>query len=431
VVAGNVARWCVRGIAVASVAVAAGGGAVAQGQAAAPAGLARASAADVMAAAGTPKPWWWKSGTWADVYPGSAITFPGGSQVGWRVEGQSEALGFGVDDNLTAGPGQSMDWPGTSVSVSDDGGRSWTTSYRNAGGIWGLDFLSATTGWVVGVTSLARTSDGGRTWQQAGEPAGDPLVTVDFTSATTGYGLSVPGRLFVTRDSGRTWTAVPLAGAGGALCFDDATTGYVSGQDGDLYRTGDGGRTWTTVHSFASLAGWTMLACSGHLVWQVLETPDQSPNPGSQPSVVFASADNGRTWTVAEQDQDGSGISLPAGPDQLGYPAAVAAASPGTAVIAGLAHSSWGVAMAASSPPGPATAVATVHPPHIPGLLVPPVDPANAYYYINGISFDGQTGWLYLDDIALGKIDDPAGRAFVYRTEDGGTSWSLIWQSTS
>jgi hypothetical protein len=142
-----------------------------------------------------------------DVNPGSSIVFPS-SEVGWRVNGQGASAG--IDDSLGAGPaGATADWPGSSVSVSRDGGITWETRYRDAAGIWGLDFISGTTGWVVGVTSLARTTDGGASWQAAAEPsAGDPLVAVDFTSGSTGYGLSVSGHL-----SGRPMPGTPGQGS--------------------------------------------------------------------------------------------------------------------------------------------------------------------------------------------------------------------------
>jgi hypothetical protein len=86
------------------------------------------------------------------------------------------------------------------------------------------------------------------------------------------------------------------------------------------------------------------------------------------------------------------------------------------------------VVTAVSGPPGRTEAPVRFRP-RVPG--VPASDGENSDYVIHGISFDGETGWLYLDDFGVGTPGNEADRTLVYRTEDGGRSWSPIQQSTS
>ena len=117
---------------------------------------------------------------WTSVNPGSAIDFVT-AHMGWRLDGQvwgprlDDNLGSGVVDNGSA-------WPGTSIAETTDGGRTWTTILRVSTGIWSMDLVSQEVGFAVGVTALFRTTDGGEHWQQVSEPAGHPLVWADFAN---------------------------------------------------------------------------------------------------------------------------------------------------------------------------------------------------------------------------------------------------------
>lgn len=368
------------------------------------------------------------------VNPGSAISFVN-SQVGWRIDGQGPAAH--LDEHLAAGPhATNFDWPGSAVSMSADGGHSWRHIYSTSDGIWGFDLLSTTVGVVIGVTSAAETTDGGATWRTIAEPGPHPLVSVDFVSATTGYGLTTPGTLVQTHDSGASWQQVNLPRSGGALCFTSATGGYVSGQDGSLFRTDDAGQTWTTVHEnlFTSSALnlqplWSTLACSGSSVWQGLTALTPYPPPGYSPFAVFASRDRGAVWHTLASNPDSVAPNLPVASGPFAHLAGIALASGSSAVLAGWPESGFTVATAAGSGSGALAATGRIAAQMAPAAVSTggPVM-AQDYLVVHGVSFVGQTGWLYLDDSAEGTADHPVSRMLLYQTVNGGQSWVLIDQ---
>lgn len=54
---------------------------------------------------------------------------------------------------------------GTNISVTSDGGQSWTKLPSTPQAINGLNFVDPNNGWAITPTELLHTTDGGRTWQ--------------------------------------------------------------------------------------------------------------------------------------------------------------------------------------------------------------------------------------------------------------------------
>jgi photosystem II stability/assembly factor-like uncharacterized protein len=120
-----------------------------------------------------------------------------------------------------------------------------------------------------GTHTLLRSSHEGASWtavsmplsRRAGKKKGKKLKgspgvsirSVAFANAQTGMLLDTQGRIWSTRNGGRSWTEILSAGAsaGVQLAFSDPADGFVSvtgfgGDRGDAYvlRTSDGGTTW-------------------------------------------------------------------------------------------------------------------------------------------------------------------------------------------
>jgi photosystem II stability/assembly factor-like uncharacterized protein len=105
---------------------------------------------------------------------------------------------------------------------------------------------------------LTVSDDGGRTWSTAGTPpfGGQPMAVAAATASTyVVAAASGDSRLYRSADGGRTWTTPYVDNTtGGApwldLGFTDALHGFVvsGGNHSKLLTTSDGGATWVVAH---------------------------------------------------------------------------------------------------------------------------------------------------------------------------------------
>jgi hypothetical protein len=96
------------------------------------------------------------------------------------------------------------------ISVSTDGGRTWTVEYRDANlRLVAGSAPSADVCWAVGPqgTVMRRTADG--TWTPVTKPADDYLVAVTATDDQRATVTTITQATYRTQDGGRTWTLVP------------------------------------------------------------------------------------------------------------------------------------------------------------------------------------------------------------------------------
>lgn len=204
--------------------------------------------------------------TWTRVRP------PG--SIGLDV-GDVEATSADHAVVLTSGEGSD-----SRIYVTDDGGRSWAVSFLNGEPTAFYDcltFSSATRGYAVsdpvgGTFRILETLDGGRSWSPLDTSRMPPSRPNEFGVAASGSCLSAGadgsvhfvsggdegGRVFTSRDRGRTWSVTDTRVTGGAaaglfsVAFRGSRTGIAVG--GDLSNptgarvnavwSGDGGTTW-------------------------------------------------------------------------------------------------------------------------------------------------------------------------------------------
>ena len=105
-----------------------------------------------------------------------------------------------------------------------------------------------------GSNAIAVSSNGGVGWRRVRRPItrNDDVEKVDFVSPNSGFALYTSGRLFATRNQGRTWTEIASTGTEGGydMDFSDVAHGYLAveefGDDASGYvlQTDDGGATW-------------------------------------------------------------------------------------------------------------------------------------------------------------------------------------------
>lgn len=181
----------------------------------------------------------------------------------------------------------------------------------------GLSAVDSRHAWISGSqATVAKTSDGGRSWTQLTLPEGAP-DTLDFrdiealTAAEVILMSAGPGgesRIFRTSDGGQSWEFGPVNdhpdGFWDGIAFWDQNRGLLVGDpiDGSLtvLRTTDGGRSWDSVPAaglppaiegeYAFAASGTSVAVHGEdLAW--LAT-------GGSVARVLRSEDGGDTWKV-------------------------------------------------------------------------------------------------------------------------------------
>jgi photosystem II stability/assembly factor-like uncharacterized protein len=109
---------------------------------------------------------------------------------------------------------------------------------------------------AYGPTSLFSSLDRGRTWWRIRRPDHRPLAVVDFAGSKVGYALGKGGRVWRTRNRGRSWREMLAAGTDGgiSLAAVDAREAYIASNDlffssganrpDYLLHTTDGGRSW-------------------------------------------------------------------------------------------------------------------------------------------------------------------------------------------
>jgi len=166
-------------------------------------------------------------------------------------------------------------------------------------------YASQTSGWFGQI--IQRSSDGGKTWEQPGTPAGEPLTTPDGmpkgesnkfvydTSSDTGRPLTTHQFFDGTQhpwEFKRVWHLEPH--------LSEPDTVYAGVEDAAIFRSTDGGKTW---HELAGLRGHD----SGPL-WQPgaggmgLHTIVQDPgDPGRlyiaiSAAGAFRTDDGGKIW---------------------------------------------------------------------------------------------------------------------------------------
>ena len=136
---------------------------------------------------------------------------------------------------------------GNEFRYTTDGGQTWLLSPTVSGTMYDVDLVDATTGYACGFGQVRKTTNGGQTWTSQPVSVFGNLVGIDFVNATTGWVVGAEGSIFNTTDGGVTWvrqrhdTNKFFSG----VSFVSPTEGWVCGNSTILHTT-DGGAAWTT-----------------------------------------------------------------------------------------------------------------------------------------------------------------------------------------
>ncbi len=196
----------------------------------------------------------------------------------------------------------------------------WTTQASGTKArLRGLSVVSGEVAWASGTGgTVARTSDGGKTWHAGVVPGASALDFRDIhgVDANTAYLLSIGGgdlsRIFKTIDGGATWTTLYVnkdpKGFLDAIAFWDADHGLALGDQVEgrfvIQRTDDAGKTWEPVSPEGmppALPGEGAFAASGTcLVVQGDGNAWFATGGAKSVHGSSRSTNHGKTWTVHE-----------------------------------------------------------------------------------------------------------------------------------
>ncbi|MGQ0603109.1 MAG: hypothetical protein ACT4QE_15615 [Anaerolineales bacterium] len=229
-----------------------------------------------------------------------------------------------------AGAGMSHDY--VVIFGTTDGGQTWqrlvdpfNNALQQSCGKTGMIFTDAQTGWVTGdchavVTGsppyLYRTTDSGRSWNEAPLPAPDTQTDL-FADENVGCGTQAPAYfdkqagvlvmtcydltasrqsafVYSTQDGGQTWQAEPVAGVYQAADFINAEVGWVqttpdpnSDAPRNLYATQNAAETLSRTKQLNWVGKFDFV--SPQLGWAVAES--------AEGKALVKTTDGGRMWT--------------------------------------------------------------------------------------------------------------------------------------
>lgn len=211
-----------------------------------------------------------------------------------------------------------VDAAGAGLAVGDDGvllrssdfGAHWTEIPNDFPALLKVGLVpgsSSQEAWI-GMSSssgLARTIDGGATWQPSSGNSGLSNVNLLALPSSNVVYAGNTLQLFKSTDQGQTWDNVtPVAGENWqSLSFVDENTGWASANSGAIYRTTDGGATWTAPSPGQFDARSQLLFL------------DANQGYAAVGKNFYATEDGGQTWSLRAEDAFSTTISALDGTD--------------------------------------------------------------------------------------------------------------------
>lgn len=312
------------------------------------------------------------------------------------------------------------------ILATSDGGVHWTVQDSGSLDLTSVDFISAQTGWAVGTRSLLTTTDGGEHWTSLPDPC---LRSVHFVSADLGFAVAggtgsrvldmspaIGGKALITTDGGSTWQPLHAPAGAQTLCFDDPADGWL-GAAGKLYRTRDGGRTWTLAAAgakppSAAAVSLMVVQCAGAGdAWALDIGPGAAMS--QEPHIGYYASVSGAVPLFAEQYFPHSGVSVT--PESPGsYAGPVSAISPTSAAFldfcpaCGPGTVPWGVVTGTT--------------------LTREGNVADLTQAQSASFLSPQLGWVAGTFTRFGRTTTRVYQRIVW-TYDGGLSWHVLYSS--
>jgi photosystem II stability/assembly factor-like uncharacterized protein len=160
---------------------------------------------------------------------------------------------FNKDTGFVAG------WAGT-IMKTTDGGNSWTIKmFENWDEYYDLQsiyFTDETTGYLIdNYDQVYKTTDAGNSWNLIYTGVyGEGLESIVFTDNQHGFVAGAGGLILKTSNGGINWDHQFLNPPGEyrSICFATTQSGYIAGYNGIIMHTSDGGASWVPQSSGAT-----------------------------------------------------------------------------------------------------------------------------------------------------------------------------------
>lgn len=132
---------------------------------------------------------------------------------------------------------------------SFDGGISWEEFDVQNVDVKGSYFINENVGHLAcrGLTIL-KTIDGGETWYETNSSSsGIEFLKITFVNEEIGYATTNSNDVFKTTNGGESWSEIASLDSGLSIQFLNENIGFVAGAYGSMYKTEDGGDTWVRI----------------------------------------------------------------------------------------------------------------------------------------------------------------------------------------
>lgn len=185
------------------------------------------------------------------------------------------------------------------IRKTTDGGSHWSDQSSGVSSeLFALSFVNVLQGWVCGRGGMIlRTTDGGSTWQQQQSGTERLCHAMQFVDALHGWIVCDSGVVLATTNGGTSWTiqATQTISSLISVAFTSTKNGWACGSEGVLIKTTNGGLTWTTAIIDPALALWGI--AFGDAMHGCIVASDRGYEYGR----IFTTTDGGETWAAGEE----------------------------------------------------------------------------------------------------------------------------------
>lgn len=319
------------------------------------------------------------------------------------------------------------------ILATADGGAHWAVQDRGRLQLTSVDFVSDQRGWAIGAGSLLATADGGRRWTALPEPC--PVIrAVHFVSGSAGFAIAggtgispfggwapeAAGVVLATSDGGRSWHRLAAPADAQSVCFTDPRSGWLGGA-GRLYRTVDGGRSWMLAAAGVKVRpadrGTMIVQCAGAgSAWALDVGPGAAMS--QMPHIGYHAGPGGAMPIFAEQYFPHAGVDVTAAAPGS-YAGTLSALSASAAVFidycpaCGYGTAPWDLATSGGASLAPQGSVGGLTQPTAASFLTPAL------------------GWVTGLDTSYRNPGRPRRSARIVATTDGGRTWRVEYATAS